>query len=63
MVTLTPVYAMTDIIGYFTTVLTWVLAQLAVVINAVIAEPLLLLFVIIGLAGMIFGFAKGFLHF
>jgi hypothetical protein len=54
---------MSTLVGYFTTVLAWVLAQLQVVITAVVAEPLLLLFVIIGFAGLIFGFAKSFLHF
>lgn len=47
----------------FTEILGWVVDELALVIAAVVANPLILLFVVLGLAGLILGFAKSFLHF
>lgn len=54
---------MATLLGFVGEVLTWIIASLETVLDAVIAQPLLLLYVAIGAAGFIFGWLKGLIHF
>lgn len=53
---------MTALIANFSPVLTWVIASLTAVVNFAIGEPLLMLFVALGVVGMILGWGRSFVH-
>jgi hypothetical protein len=54
---------MATLLGFVGEVLTWVIASLDTILDAVIAQPLLLLMVALGAAGFLFGWLKGLIHF
>lgn len=54
---------MATLLGFVAEVIAWIIASLETVLDAVVAQPLLLLFVAIGAAMMIFGWLKSLIHF
>lgn len=53
---------MSGLLANFSPVLTWVIASLTSVVNFAISEPLLMLFVALGVVGMILGWGRSFVH-
>lgn len=53
---------MTALLANFGSVLDFVIASLTTVVNTIVAEPLLLLFLAVGVAGMIFGWVRSLIH-
>lgn len=53
---------MTALLANFSSVLDFVIASLGSVVTEIIANPLLLLFVAIGVAGMLLSWVKSLIH-
>ena len=53
---------MTALLAHFGSVLDFVIASLSSVVTEIVNNPLLLLFVAIGVAGMLLGWVKSLIH-
>lgn len=53
---------MAELLSYFPEVLSFILGTLGEILTMLVANPVLLTFVAIGLLGMLFAWARSFLH-
>lgn len=53
---------MSGLLANFSPVLSWVITSLTSVVNFAIEQPLLMLFVALGVVGMILGWGRSFVH-
>lgn len=53
---------MTTLLSGVTAALDFVIASLGSVLNVIVAEPVLLLFIALGVTGMVLGWAKSLFH-